>query len=203
MTAGSVITHIADIIAFGHAGFLGPTGKCFTFDHRAEGYARGEGVGTIVIKKLSSAVRDGDTIRAVIRGSGVNQDGRTPGITLPSAKAQEQLIRELYRSALLDPKDTKFVEAHGTGTAVGDPIEAEAISKAFASEHRTEPLYVGALKSGIGHLEGIAKKFLLNVTEYWPERKVPSTNTSHRWRGNRRNYQGDPHFGVWHHTSKC
>ncbi|KAK2765219.1 Type I Iterative PKS [Arachnomyces sp. PD_36] len=154
VTAGSVITHIADIISFGHAGFLGPTGKCFTFDHRAEGYARGEGVGTIILKSLSSATRDGNTIRAVVRGTGVNQDGRTPGITLPSATAQEALIREIYKNASLDPKDTMFVEAHGTGTEAGDPIEASAISSAFASEHRKRPLYVGALKASIGHLEG-------------------------------------------------
>lgn len=164
VTAGSVITHIADIVSFGHAGFLGPTGKCFTFDHRAEGYARGEGVGTIILKRLSSALRDGNTIRAVIRGTGVNQDGRTPGITLPSSDAQEKLIRELYSNASLDPKDTKFVEAHGTGTEAGDPIEASAIAKAFASDLRTEPLYVGALKASIGHLEGM--EFLIKCDLY-------------------------------------
>ncbi|EGE80204.2 polyketide synthase, variant 2 [Blastomyces dermatitidis ATCC 18188] len=154
VTGGSVISHVGDIIAFSHSGVLGASGKCFTFDHRAEGYARGEGVGTVIVKRLSDALRDGNTIRAVIRGTLVNQDGRTPGISLPSAQAQEALIRHLYSNAKLDPRDTMFVEAHGTGTPVGDPIETRAITSAFGSEHRKEPLYVGALKASIGHLEG-------------------------------------------------
>ncbi|OJD18079.1 hypothetical protein AJ78_01851 [Emergomyces pasteurianus Ep9510] len=154
VTGGSVISHVGDIIAFSHSGVLGASGKCFTFDHRAEGYARGEGVGTVIVKRLSDALRDGNTIRAVIRGTLVNQDGRTPGISLPSAQAQENLIRQLYSNAKLDPRDTVFVEAHGTGTPVGDPIETRAITNAFGSEHRKEPLYVGALKASIGHLEG-------------------------------------------------
>ncbi|OAX79463.1 hypothetical protein ACJ72_06218 [Emergomyces africanus] len=154
VTGGSVISHAGDIIAFSHSGVLGASGKCFTFDHRAEGYARGEGVGTVIVKRLSDALRDGNTIRAVIRGTLVNQDGRTPGISLPSAQAQETLIRQLYSNAKLDPRDTVFVEAHGTGTPVGDPIETRAITNAFGSEHRKDPLYVGALKASIGHLEG-------------------------------------------------
>lgn len=138
-----------------HHGFLSPDGKCYSFDHRANGYARGEGVGSIVVKRLSDAIRDGNTIRAVIRGSGVNQDGRTAGITLPSASAQEDLIRNVYAAAGLDPKDTRMLEAHGTGTTAGDPIEASAAAKIFGP-HRsaTDPLYIGAIKSGIGHLEG-------------------------------------------------
>ncbi|ODH53443.1 hypothetical protein GX48_00273 [Paracoccidioides brasiliensis] len=154
VTGGSVITHVGDIISFSHAGVLCPSGKCYTFDHRAEGYARGEGVGTVIIKTLSDALRDGNTIRAVIRGTLANQDGRTPGISLPSAQAQESLIRQLYSNSKLDPKDTMFVEAHGTGTPVGDPIEARAISSAFDTDQRQEPLYIGTLKANIGHLEG-------------------------------------------------
>lgn len=137
-----------------HSGFLGPEGKCFSFDHRAEGYGRGEGVGSIVLKTLANAIRDGDTIRAVIRGTGVNQDGRTPGITLPSSTAQSKLIREVYSRAHIDPKVTMFVEAHGTGTAAGDPIEARGIADGFTSSEREAPLYIGALKANIGHLEG-------------------------------------------------
>ncbi|KEF55686.1 uncharacterized protein A1O9_08436 [Exophiala aquamarina CBS 119918] len=129
-------------------------GKCFSFDHRADGYARGEGVGTVIVKRLSDALRDGDTIRAVLRGSGANQDGRTPGISLPSSAAQESLIRSVYKHAGLPLSDTMMIEAHGTGTSAGDPIEASAIARAFASRHRDIPLYIGAIKSGIGHLEG-------------------------------------------------
>jgi acyl transferase domain-containing protein len=137
-----------------HHGFLGAEGRCFSFDHRAEGYARGEGVGSIILKPLSSAINDGDTIRAVIRGTGVNQDGRTPGISLPSVTAQESLIRDVYQTTGLDFNDTMFVEAHGTGTSAGDPIETEAIARAFSSRRKDIPLYVGAIKTGIGHLEG-------------------------------------------------
>ncbi|EED14251.1 polyketide synthase, putative [Talaromyces stipitatus ATCC 10500] len=144
-----------DIMGMAHHGFLSPDGKCYSFDHRANGYARGEGVGSIVVKRLSDAIRDGNTIRAVIRGSGVNQDGRTAGITLPSASAQEDLIRKVYASAGLDPKDTRMLEAHGTGTSAGDPVEASAAAKIFGPHRSTfDPLYIGAIKSGIGHLEG-------------------------------------------------
>lgn len=136
-----------------HHGLLGAQGRSFSFDARAEGYARGEGVGTVILKPLHAAVRDGDTIRAVVRETGVNQDGRTPGITVPSTDAQERLIREVYWRAGLDMEQTRFVEAHGTGTSIGDPIETEALSRAFKCR-RDSPLYVGAIKSTIGHLEG-------------------------------------------------
>ena len=134
-------------------GFLSPEGKCYSFDHRANGYSRGEGVGVVIIKPLSDAIRDGNCIRAVIRATGSNQDGRTPGITQPSGSAQEQLIRNTYRKANLNMAATRYFEAHGTGTPVGDPIEAKAIANAFKDPHR-EPLYVGAVKSNVGHLEG-------------------------------------------------
>lgn len=136
-----------------HHGLLGAQGRSFSFDARAEGYARGEGVGTVVLKPLRTAVRDGDTIRAVVRDTGVNQDGRTSGITVPSAEAQERLIREVYWRAGLDMRQTRFVEAHGTGTGTGDPIEAGALARAFKCRRDT-PLYVGTIKSTIGHLEG-------------------------------------------------
>ena len=109
-------------------GFLSPDSRCYSFDHRANGYSRGEGVGTVILKPLSAALRDGNTIRAVVRGTGVNSDGRTPGITMPSKEAQETLIRDVYSKAGLDPRDTGFVEAHGTGTPAGDPVEAGAIA---------------------------------------------------------------------------
>ncbi|KAI3395544.1 hypothetical protein diail_1206 [Diaporthe ilicicola] len=139
------------------AGVLGPDGKSYSFDHRGNGYARGEGFGTLVLKRVSDAVRDGDVIRAVIRNSSTNQDGKSPGITQPTKAGQAALIRHVYKRAGLDPSVTRFFEAHGTGTQVGDPIEASAIAEIFAP-HRSpdEPLYVGALKSNVGHLEGAA-----------------------------------------------
>jgi acyl transferase domain-containing protein len=137
-----------------HHGLLSAEGRCFSFDHRADGYSRGEGVGTIILKPLHRAIRDGDTIRAIVRGTGVNQDGKTQGITLPSSKAQAGLIRDVYQNAGLEPQETMFVEAHGTGTAAGDPIEARALAEVFRSTHNGIPLYVGASKSNLGHLEG-------------------------------------------------
>jgi acyl transferase domain-containing protein len=145
-----------DFVAMSHHGFLSPDGKCYSFDRRANGYSRGEGVGTVILKRLSDAIRDGDTIRAVVRGTGVNQDGRTPGITLPNGIAQTQLIRDVYARAGIDPSETIFIESHGTGTPAGDPIEARAIAEAFKSTTKTTPLYIGAMKSSIGHLEGAA-----------------------------------------------
>ena len=155
MAGANYLANPLDVMSMAHHGFLGGDGKCYSFDHRANGYSRGEGVGSIVVKRLSDAIRDGNTIRAVIRGTGVNQDGRTAGITLPSAAAQEALIRDVYASANLPLTETRMLEAHGTGTAAGDPIEATAAARVFGPHRsRSDPLIVGALKSGIGHLEG-------------------------------------------------
>lgn len=124
-------------------GFLSHDGQCHSFDDRGSGYARGEGFGIIIIKLLSEAIRDGDTIRTVIRATGTNQDGRTVGLTQPSSEAQERLIRSTYRRAGLDMKLTRFIEAHGTGTSLGDPIEATAIGRAFSdARDSSEPLYM-------------------------------------------------------------
>ncbi|KNG81162.1 hypothetical protein ANOM_010856 [Aspergillus nomiae NRRL 13137] len=159
MAIASGVTYLGgpqEFTTLNRDGFLGSKGRCFSFDHRAEGYARAEGVGTIIIKTLSAAIRDCDSIRAIIRGTATNQDGHTPGISLPSEVAQEMLIREAYHIAGLDPNDTRFVEAHGTGTVVGDVTESSAIAGAFNSVKRSLPLYIGSLKSGIGHLESVA-----------------------------------------------
>ncbi|KAI1653021.1 hypothetical protein F4813DRAFT_400491 [Daldinia decipiens] len=135
--------------------FLSADSRCYSFDHRANGYARGEGVIALVIKPLSDAVRDGDMIRAVIRSTSSNQDGHTPGLTQPSPQAQEDLIRQVYKKANLPLDVTRYFEAHGTGTPVGDPIEMKAIGKVFRTSRSPEdPLYVGSVKANIGHLEG-------------------------------------------------
>ncbi|KAH9905928.1 hypothetical protein F4778DRAFT_779319 [Xylariomycetidae sp. FL2044] len=135
--------------------FLSPDSTCHSFDHQANGYARGEGVAAIILKPVSDAIRDGDNIRAVIRESGSNQDGRTPTLTQPSIQSQEALIRHVYRKAGLDFTKTRYFEAHGTGTPIGDPIEMKAIGRVFKSSRSSqEPLYVGSVKSNIGHLEG-------------------------------------------------
>lgn len=133
--------------------FLSADNQCHSFDASANGYARAEGGGFVVLKRLDKALQDGDTIRAVIRGTGTNQDGRTLGITQPSASRQEELIRSTYASAGLNFDDTNYFEAHGTGTKVGDPIECSVIGSVFGPSRR-RPMYVGSVKSNIGHLEG-------------------------------------------------
>lgn len=135
--------------------FLSPDGRCYTFDKRAEGYARGEGAACIVLKPLVDALKAGDTIRGVIRNTGSNQDGKTNGITLPSKSAQESLIRSVYDGAGLSYHATSYVEAHGTGTPAGDPIEAAAMSSVFGPGRPSDkPLLIGSVKTNIGHLEG-------------------------------------------------
>ena len=133
---------------------FGQDGRSFTYDHRGTGYGRGEGVATLVLKPLEDAIRDGDSIRSIIRNIGVNQDGTTNGITFPNKEAQEQLIKSVYDSIQLDPNETGYAEVHGTGTAAGDPVEAHAIAAALACHRHVEnPLIVGSVKSNIGHLE--------------------------------------------------
>ncbi|MET0136385.1 MAG: SDR family NAD(P)-dependent oxidoreductase [Kibdelosporangium sp.] len=134
--------------------FLSPDARCKSFDHRANGYARGEGAGVLVLKPLSAAVRDGDHIHAVVRGTAVNQDGRTPGITVPSVAAQRVLIQRACRAGGVEPASVGYFEAHGTGTAVGDPIEATAIGEVLGDSGETH--WLGSVKSNFGHTEAAA-----------------------------------------------
>ncbi|KAI0572270.1 Polyketide synthase phosphopantetheine-binding domain [Pyrenophora tritici-repentis] len=132
-------------------GMLSPDGKSYAFDARANGYGRGEGVVAVVIKRLRDALAAGDPVRAIIRETGINQDGKTDTITLPSEAAQTELMRECYRRAGLSSCDTQVFEAHGTGTPAGDPIEARAIAAVFGSNTgRTRPLHIGSIKTNIG-----------------------------------------------------
>ncbi|KAI1485448.1 hypothetical protein F5X96DRAFT_682809 [Biscogniauxia mediterranea] len=155
VTGSNLILTPDGFLLLSNLNFLSPDSKCYSFDHRANGYARGEGVVAIVLKPVSDAIRDGDMIRAVIRSTGTNQDGHTPGLTQPSPEAQERLIRHAYKKANLSFDSTRYVEAHGTGTPVGDPIEMKAIGRVFrAYRSAKEPLFVGSVKANIGHLEG-------------------------------------------------
>ena len=131
-----------------------PDGRCKTFDATANGYGRGEGCGVVVLKRLSDAQADGDTIWAVIRGSMLNHDGRSSGLTAPNGPAQQSVIQQALQNAGVDPAEVAYVEAHGTGTALGDPIEIGALTAVFGN--RTTPLWVGAVKTNVGHLEGAA-----------------------------------------------
>ncbi|KAI1098441.1 putative FSP1 [Jackrogersella minutella] len=161
--------------SMGSLGLLSPDGKSYAFDSRANGYGRGEGVATVVIKRLRDAIAAGDPIRAVIRETLLNQDGKTDTITSPSQKAQETIIRECYRKAGIDPYSTQYFEAHGTGTPTGDPIEARAAAAVLGKSRRTgHPLYMGSVKTNIGHTEaasGLAS--LIKVVLALEENKIP------------------------------
>ncbi|MDJ0463793.1 type I polyketide synthase [Streptomyces sp. H27-C3] len=135
---------------------LSPDGLCKTFDARANGFTRGEGIGAVLLKRLDHALRDGDQVLGVIRGTAVNQDGRSSGFTAPNVLAQVSLIETALADAGLQPSDVGYAETHGTGTALGDPIEMEAIATALGRRNGGAPLPVGAVKTNFGHLEGMA-----------------------------------------------
>ncbi|KAI6635430.1 Type I Iterative PKS [Pyricularia oryzae] len=135
------------------AGVLSGTSTCHTFDASADGYGRADGIGVLLVKRLSDAIRDNDPIRSVIRSTAVNSNGKTNGITLPSADGQEAVIRKAYALAGLGYGDTDYVECHGTGTAVGDPIEVEALSRVFRRQPGSQPLLIGSVKTNLGHSE--------------------------------------------------
>ena len=133
-------------------GMLSPTGACRAFDDRADGFIPGEGVGLVLLKSLDAALRDGDVVHGVIRASGINQDGRTNGITAPSAASQTALERRVHRDHAIDPGTISYVEAHGTGTKLGDPIEVAALTDAFRDVDPGRTIPIGSVKPNIGHL---------------------------------------------------
>ncbi|KAG9250059.1 uncharacterized protein F5Z01DRAFT_731189 [Emericellopsis atlantica] len=155
IVAGTQLVLTPDqIIPMSSVGMSNPDGKCYVFDSRGAGYARGEGVVSFILKRLDDAVADGDKVHAIIRNSGLNQDGKTVGLTLPNPVSQANLMRLVYKNAGLDPADTAYVEAHGTGTQAGDNAEISSIAEVFCPNGEREGgLYVGSIKSNIGHLE--------------------------------------------------
>ena len=145
---GSVLTSRARMMSF--------DGHCKTFDASADGYVRGEGGGMLVLKRLSDAQRDGDRVLALVRGTALNQDGRSSGLTAPNGLAQEAVIRAALADARLKAADIGYVEAHGTGTPLGDPIEIKALNEIYGQRPKSQPLQVGSVKTNIGHLEAAA-----------------------------------------------
>ncbi|KAB2576010.1 Phthiocerol/phenolphthiocerol synthesis polyketide synthase type I PpsC [Lasiodiplodia theobromae] len=153
------ILNVAPFINGCKARMLSPDAHCKSFDASADGYVKAEGCGALVIKDLAAARRDGDRILALVRGSAVNQDGRSANLTTPYGPSQRALMEQALQGAGVSPDDVCYIETHGTGTPLGDPIEVAAIREAFSSETRAaqrRPLYLGAVKSAIGHLEGAA-----------------------------------------------
>ncbi|MBH8561390.1 type I polyketide synthase [Nostoc sp. CENA67] len=144
-------------ITFSHARMMAADGRCKTFDAAADGYVRGEGCGIVVLKRLADAIRDGDNIQAIIRGSAINQDGLSNGLTAPNGPAQQAVIRQALANAGVKPAQISYVEAHGTGTPLGDPIEVNSL-KTVLMEGReaNQPCWIGSVKSNIGHLEAAA-----------------------------------------------
>ncbi|MDM8558776.1 amino acid adenylation domain-containing protein [Candidatus Parabeggiatoa sp. HSG14] len=144
-------------ITFSQSGMMAPDGRCKTFDANANGYVRGEGCGIVVLKRYSEAVKDGDNILALIKGSAINQDGRTNGLTAPNGLSQQAVIRKALQNANVSPDQISYVEAHGTGTPLGDPIEVNALKEILMEGRiQEQPCWIGSVKTNIGHLEAAA-----------------------------------------------
>lgn len=153
----NLILSPASMFLLGRTQALAPDGRCKSFDARANGYARGEGCGMLVLKRLSDAERDGDPIWAIIRGSAINQDGRSTGLTAPNVLSQQALLRKALESARVKPEQIGYVEAHGTGTSLGDPIELEALKSVLGTPRADgSTCAIGSVKTNIGHLEAAA-----------------------------------------------
>ncbi|WP_405764136.1 SDR family NAD(P)-dependent oxidoreductase [Streptomyces sp. NBC_00080] len=161
---------------FSAASMLSPTGRCQPFSARADGFVRAEGGGLVLLKRLSDARADGDRIHGVIVATGVNNDGRTPGLALPSSSAQQALLSRVYEGVGLVADDVAYLEAHGTGTQVGDPLECEAIGRALGVGRSRGPLPVGSVKSNIGHMEAASGMAgLLKALLVLKHRQIPAT----------------------------
>ena len=180
----NMLLHPFGFVGFSKASMLSPNGRCKAFDDSGDGYVRSEGSGVLFLKPLDEAIAAGDPIQAVILESGINCDGQTNGISLPSSDGQSALLQDVYSKAGINPDKISYIEAHGTGTAVGDPIETSAISKVLAKP-RKKPLRIGSAKTNLGHLEtasgmaGIFKIILSLKNRAIPESlhfKTPNKN---------------------------
>jgi polyketide synthase 13 len=157
---GGVNALITPLVTVGFdevGGVLAPDGLIKSFSHDANGYARSEGGGMLVLKRVADARRDGDEILAVIAGSAVNHDGRSNGLLAPNPDAQAEVLRKAYKNAGIDPRTVDYIEAHGTGTILGDPIEADALGRVVGRGRAVDrPALLGAVKSNVGHMESAA-----------------------------------------------
>ena len=164
-------------ISFSKAGMLSPVGQCKSFDKNADGYVPGDGVGVILIRPLSDAIKSGNHIYSLIKGIAVNHGGHTPSLTAPRSEAQAQVLLKSYKDAQLNPGTVSYIEAHATGTQLGDVTEIEALSKVFKQEKNKEkPFLIGSVKPNIGHLEAASGMAgLIKVLLMMREQKIPPT----------------------------
>ncbi len=162
-------------IVYTKANMMATDGRCKTFDANADGFVRGEGCGIVVMKRLNDALRDRDHIKTIIRGSAINQDGLSNGISAPNARFQREVIRQALNNTGISPQDISYIEAHGTGTSLGDPIEVNALKAVLAPESSPEQICrIGSVKTNIGHLEsasGIAS--LIKVVLCLQNQQIP------------------------------
>jgi acyl transferase domain-containing protein/acyl carrier protein len=163
-------------IIYSQARMMALDGRCKTFDASADGYVRGEGCGIVVLKRISDAIRDGDRIQGVIRGSAINQDGLSNGLTAPNGPSQQAVIRQALENAGVEPAQISYVEAHGTGTSLGDPIEVRSLKAVLAEGRSTDqPCLIGSVKTNIGHLEAAAgMASLLKVVLALQHKQIPA-----------------------------
>ena len=161
----------ANILGYPHSwtslsksGVLSDTGNCKTYRDDADGYCRGDFVGSVVLKRLEDAISQNDNILAVLAGSGRNHSGNSTSITTSDAGAQERLFRKIMQSARVSPDDISYVEMHGTGTQIGDPAEMNAVASIFKHRHGNNPLTVGSVKANVGHGEAVSNIYLALVS---------------------------------------
>ena len=172
----NLMLHPVMSVALCRARMLAADGRCKTFDAAADGYGRGEGCGVVVLKRLVNAERDGNRVLGVLCGSAVNHNGHGSGLTVPSVEAQQQVLRQALAQARMNPEDLAYVETHGTGTRLGDPLEVEALSSVYRPAGREGlPLWIGSVKTNIGHLEGAAgMASVLKVLLMLNHRRIPA-----------------------------
>ncbi len=200
--AGGVNALITPLVTIGFdevGGVLAPDGRIKSFSQDADGYARSEGGGMLVLKRVADARRDGDQIIAVIAGSAVNHDGRSNGLLAPNPDAQAEVLRKAYKDAGIDPRTVDYVEAHGTGTILGDPIEADALGRVVGKGRSADrPALLGAVKSNVGHLESAAgAASLAKVGAVAAQRQAAAIDQLHRAKPVHR-LREDPHQGQRH-----
>lgn len=220
--AGSInlLLSPTSMLALSQTGILSPDNRCYAFDNKASGYVRSEGGGMIVLKRLSTAIKEGDTILAQIIGSAINHNGSGGGLTVPNGTSQKELIKQALKNAKITPDQIDYIEAHGTGTLFGDLIEMKTLHDVFSeSKIKENPLFVGSIKTNIGHLEaasGIAG-ILKIISQFKNEQLYPhlhfnSPNSHIKWKdmaieipvkktpwrssGNKRRIGGVSSFGI-------